>query len=208
MLVGRPSVDADHVMTVGPSSGTGSIALASSASGMLQGVAAARTPARLAPVDESLSDPGPASGILEVSVSRLEPANGALVASAEVQELRPDESVIASADWLSRLGATAARWLAMAPRGIEAFEPALEAPPEAGAATSTSIAVVRVDTPEAPAEEGVVEQANLGVPVGIGIAAMVSVRANPAYLRFLKRNRVATGSSRRASNFRGPISRR
>ncbi len=174
-LVGMPATQNEHVGAVGPSTGASSPALASNAAGLLQGIGYGTGIARNG-YGEDLQTGGEATG-------GDDPVNGAMAAS-DGDEPRPDETVIAAADWVTRTGNAAARWLALASE---------EEPLAESAAMVTSpappIAVVGDLSPVANTEPERVERADLGVPVAIGLAALMSARYHQPLLRWMRHAR-------------------
>jgi len=197
-LVGRPSTQADHVAAVSPE---GATALASSATGLPQGIdIVARTSARFswgrAEVEPARGEDGLSADALP---ARAEPVNGALVVDAGVDVPQADRAVIVAADLLARVGRLASRWLMIAPS-----EPADD--PAAGPeATAEPIVLARDDSPAEP-PTGRVEQAQIGTPLAVGLAAMMALRGQPSFLHWLRRSRVETSKkgSPAGSPFRGP----
>lgn len=117
------------------------------------------------------------------------PIDGALVAEAVAGPAGADELVIAAADWLTRAGDAAGRWLALTPGEA----PGSDAPAPAAAA----IALARDDSPTEPTG-GRVEQAQLGAPLAVGVASLLSLRLHEPFRRWLKRTVAGRGS-------RGPV---
>ncbi len=108
-LVGLPSSQNEHVGAVGPSTGTNSPALASNAAGLLQGIGYGKGIARNGYGEDAQSD--------DVATEPLDPVNGAMAAAVHAKESRPDETVIAAADSLTRAGNAAAALAGAGPRG-------------------------------------------------------------------------------------------
>jgi hypothetical protein len=191
-LVGRPSIQSDHVAAVGTGAQSGTIALASITSGLPAGIVI--RPIRgdepsLEPVPEALTDAG--------EPVELQPVNGAIVAESSQTRDRLDEQVIASADWLTQIGMNLAHWVKLSPKP----EPTPAARPEPVEIT----ALRRDDLPQEASDR--VEQAQFGPPLVIGLASLMAMRYQPIVRRWLKRT-PATGSSKAgASGFnavRGP----
>jgi hypothetical protein len=199
-LVGRPTTESDHVAVVGPSNGTGSPALASSAAGLLQGISYGKAAGRLSPLD-------PVAETVDSGASAAVPGpvNGAMVAGADPDEPRTDELAIAAADWITRAGNAAARWMALAPPvkpEADAPEPEFEAEP---------IAVARDDSPVSSLGRGAndrIEQAQFGAPLAIGVASLVSLRYHQPLLRWMRRNRASSHGASTSTAVRGPHTRR
>ncbi len=198
-LAGRPSAPADHVAAVGPVAGSGSTALASSAPGLPPGIVHAKPSPRLSP-DAGVVGPDATSGRPEKD---LEPVNGALVAeAAPAADAVTDETVIASADWLTDAGNAAARWTGLIPQEA----PAADSPET----TPAAIALARDDTPAPQAEESVVERAQMDAPLIVGVATVLSFRFHHPFLRWLKRTRSGPDSKRTSglrTAARGPHAR-
>jgi hypothetical protein len=147
------------------------------ASGLPQGIGYGKRSADLVVVSQTV-DPTPSSGLLEASP---EPVNGALVAQAAPKEERPDEAVIAAADWFTRIGDTAARLMAMAPPDSQ--EPAVET---VAASQDGGGSIASVESRAAAPLEGSVEQADFGAPLAVGVAAVMSFRYNHPLLRWIR----------------------
>ena len=201
-LVGRPTTDADHIAAVGPTSGSGAFALASSTTGVPQGLGYAKAPAI------SSSDGAPVASSSPAPAGRPstdpEPVNGALVAAALPSPgSDSNASAIAAADWFSNLGKFANRLMTLAP---------LESPPDE-ISPDTSKAVItlaRDDAPVATTEEGTVEQTNLEASLAIVTATALSFHYQAPFKRWLKRSRTPAESRRFSPlrlNGRSPLAR-
>lgn len=192
-LVGRPSAEAEHVATVGPSATGGGVAVASVGQGLLQGinyttVGQLSLPDAPAPHADAAGDP------LDEAV----PKNGAIVVSAEPVEPEGDAAVIADADWFGKLGTALARLMRMAPRDLspqDSVEPA--GPPLGGAVEQ--IAMTRDDAPVRSSGSDGVEQAQLSAPLAIGVLSIMSLRHRLTGRHWLPSRRETADSRRRAS---------
>jgi hypothetical protein len=126
------------------------------------------------------------------------PVNGALVANPEAPEARPDATVATAADWLIRLRSAALGWLSSDPDDLPATEGAPVAP-------DGRTALARGDDLR---EEGRVEQASIGAPVVVGVAAAVAVRYHDRLRGWLSRRRggpeIRRTGARPSGPWRGP----
>jgi hypothetical protein len=134
-----------------------------------------------------------------VAASDAEPVNGALVADEATDAPGADEVVIAAADWLTRAGDTAARWLSLMPDESPAAEPVDE--------PGAPIVMTRDDAPHVHEQDRVV-RAQIGGPLALGIVSMISMRYHRPIRRWLRKCAGRPSSIRRASGgvegLRGP----
>lgn len=156
------------------------------------------TPARLAYDNgDDVEAPAPAAGGQAPA-----PTDGALPAEVVAASVRPDDMVIAAAEWLTRAGDTAARWLALAP---------VEASNDLGPA-GVPIAVTGRFPGEGPpisSESDRVERAQIGPPLAIALASILTVRLRHPLARWVRRMAGVEDRDRwsESSTFRGPHGR-
>ncbi len=178
-LVGHPSSQADHVSVVGPGTETGTTALALNATGLLQGINYR---------SEALGQSTSSDNVLDQDVPEedegLEPINGALTTPLRPAESRPDDLVLAESEWPTRIGDAVARW----------FTPPAASLPQSKAETAPAYVAERIplqrdDSPSSEPEQ--VDQASLGMPLGLGLATVVALRLRQPIRRWLHRRRKA-----------------
>ena len=194
-LVGRPSTSSDHVSVVGPISSEGATALASNGQGLLPGIDYGRSShGKLSPrkadqiKGDSVGDP-------ETPV----PVNGALVTNAEPLETPADQQVIATADFVTKLGERASRLLAsLTGRGSESdlSEEMTDSLPD--------------HRDEATERSKKVEYAQFGSPLIFGAVTVMAFQYCPPLRQWVVRTRIKNcdrPSITGAAKFRGPHKR-
>ena len=163
-LVGRPTHASDHVTVANSDAASGIGGLASAGNGIPQGIGVGQG---LASTSLRLSRLGrnPRAAVANPGPEELPPVNGAIVFEPVAAPPKADEMVVASGNWLERLGELAARFLSPRDSGHPAE---IDDPGEVEA-----IAMSRDDSPR---HEGKVESADLGTPAAIGLFTMATVR--------------------------------
>jgi hypothetical protein len=121
-----------------------------------------------------------------------------MVATPEAPGSRPDELVIAAADWLTRLGSSAI--------GLLSGEPGEMPEPVAAPGERASLALDDGDL----REEGRVEQATFGAPLILGVASAIVVRYHQPFRRWASRHKAGPTARRPGAPsgpWRGPTRR-
>ena len=191
-LAGRPSSQSESVGVVGPGSSGGSVALASSLSGVPQGI---NFGLRGGKFGTSSYKDGESSAHAESR--QTEALNGSMALARGQEEPRQDELVIATAELVTRAAELAAGWFSFAPAQEKS---------DVGEAVSAAspIEMARDDTP-ATADSDRIQQAQFSAPVGVGLCTLMAMRFQSPLRKWLGRTRInTTATALRTSALRGP----
>ena len=170
-LVGTPMNDAQHLAVVGPTTGSGSTALAYNGSGLMSGIGFGQS------MSEDFYTNNGSHGTLHEQKLTANPTSGALPASvtADRQSRSTDDQVLAEISWAERMGKTLNRWRTRLVN-VSIDEDGLAIGDDAGASEP-------VETVE---EEGRVQTADLSMPFGIGAVTYLAIRYRRSLTQWLR----------------------
>jgi hypothetical protein len=193
--VGKPTTSTDAIGAVGP----GSTALASSSSGLLQGIGYGQTHGRSGRNDEE---------IVPEDLPVLAPINGAMADAMNPAEPKADELALVTSDWIGRVGSFASEWLAFVPdsRPLGPVAPVDLEPGMAGKEDKMRpepFVVTRDDSPQEAS--GRVERAAFGAPVVVGLGTMMALRYSAPLRRWFSRSRGMTSPFKNNSIPKGVV---
>jgi hypothetical protein len=107
------------------------------------------------------------------------------MAAADVaREARPDEQLVASADWLGKIGAAAANMLALSPVNDA---PVDGSPEPGGDGNAERITLTRDDT--IPRDSDRVAHAQFGAPLVLGVGTAFALRYQASFRRWFAHKR-------------------
>lgn len=171
-LVGHPLNDTEHLGVVGPTTNSGSTALAFNGAGLVQGVGVGQSISeRFYTGDKSLDT-------VNAKVVTSDDTSGAVTANEEPDHAvrSADDQVLAQVSWVDRFGNAINRWTGRRSTILSDDDPMIEGELPASEAIE-------------PSEEGRIQTADLSAPFGIGFVAYLVTRYRHQLTKFLNRGK-------------------